>query len=232
MNILVIDIGGSTVKFKLCGDREEMCRFPSGKKMTPEQMVDQVLAHTEAWQYERVSIGFPGIVLHGKPAADPGNLGNGWTRFDFEKAFKKPVKLMNDAAMQALGNYRGGRMLFIGLGTGLGSALILDDVIVPLELGQLSYSLDQTLEDVLSKSARKRNGEEEWEQAVHKSSERLIAAFRTDYLVIGGGGAEVLKQLPEGTTRSSNLKAFTGGERLWNESGFQTKAQEHTWIIT
>ena len=155
--VLVIDVGGSKIKLRK-SDGPQTLKFESGPKMTPSQMVVQAMLLTAKWEYDVVSIGFSGPVVHGKPALDPDNLGPGWTEFDFQKAFRKPVKLINDAAMQALGSYKGGRMLFLGLGTGLGSTLILDEVVVPLELGQLRYSENQTLEDVLGKGS----SEEEW----------------------------------------------------------------------
>ncbi len=233
MRVLVIDIGGSNVKFALCGQRRRSVRsFPSGKRLTPRQMVKKVIEMTADWSYRAVSIGYPGPVMSGRTAGEPPNLGKGWVGYDFEGGFRKPVKIINDAAMQALGSYRGGRMLFVGLGTGLGSALILDDVIVPLELGDLSYSKGRLLFDVLGKEALKANGRSKWEASVHRVTERLAAAFRTDYLVIGGGNVKRIKQMPAGTRRGSNHMAFLGGSRLWNPSTFHAKPKKHTWVIT
>jgi predicted NBD/HSP70 family sugar kinase len=230
MKILVIDVGGSGIKFKIWGKRQQH-RFPSGRHMTPNKMVQGVLEVAQDWKYDVVSIGFPGPVIKGKPAAESPKLGKGWTKFDFEKHFKKPVKIINDAAMQALGSYAGGRMLFIGLGTGLGSALILDDVIVPLELGELAYSKNRTLDGVLGKRGLEKLGKQRWGTSVHRVIRRLRAAFRTDYLVIGGGNADLLKRLPTGARRGSNEKAFIGGARLWRVGAVYAKPQRHTWVI-
>lgn len=230
MKILVIDIGGSHVKFSIWGKREKR-EFVSGRGLTAGTMVRRVLAATREWKFDAVSIGYPGPVIHGQPAGDPPNLGKGWTRFNFEKHFGKPVKIINDAAMQALGSYTGGRMLFIGLGTGLGSSLILDNVVIPLELGELAYSKGRTLVDVLAKNALKMNGPARWEHAVHRVSRHLGAAFRTDYIVLGGGMAKHLKKLPPGARRGSNGKAFTGGARLWGKGNYHAKPRKHTWVI-
>jgi polyphosphate glucokinase len=228
--VLVIDIGGSKIKLRK-SDSPHTLKFESGRKMTPSQMVVQVLGMTANWDYDVISIGFAGPVIHGKPALDPQNLGRGWTDFDFHKAFRKPVKLINDAAMQALGCYTGGRMLFLGLGTGVGSALILDEVVVPLELGQLRYSRNQTLEDVLGKRALKTNGPEKWERAVHGEVANLHKAFAADYVVLGGGNAEKLKRLPKDTRRGSNRYAFHGGVRLWRKTPITAEVREHTLVI-
>jgi predicted NBD/HSP70 family sugar kinase len=231
MNILVIDIGASNVKFTLWR-KHRHSRFSSGKKLTPEQFLQKITSHTAKWRYHAVSIGFPGPVMHGRPAGEPPNLGNGWVGFDFEKRFKVPVKVMNDGAMQALGSYRGGRMLFVGLGTGVGSALILDDVIVPLDLGELGYSKKKTVGEVLGKHALRKDGPKRWEKSVHQIVGRLAAAFRTDYVVIGGGSAKQLKRLPRGAWRGSNRRAFIGGARLWGDGLFHARPRKHTWVIT
>ncbi|HEV2842585.1 MAG TPA: hypothetical protein VGW39_14780 [Chthoniobacterales bacterium] len=228
--VLVIDIGGSNIKLRK-SDSPHTLKFESGRKMTPSQMAVQVLGLTAKWDYDVISIGFAGPVIHGKPAGDPQNLGPGWTDFDFRKAFRKPVKLINDAAMQALGCYTGGRMLFLGLGTGVGSTLILDEVVVPLELGQLRYSRNQTLEDVLGKRAFKANGAEKWERAVHEAVDNLHKAFAADYVVLGGGNAKKLKRLPKETRRGSNRYAFLGGVRLWKKSPLTPEVREHTLVI-
>ena len=230
MKVLVVDIGGSHVKVAVAGRRQKI-KFSSGPNMTPATMVRRILKLTADWNYEAVSIGFPGPVMHGKVVADPPNLSPGWIDFPFEKQFGKPVKVMNDAAMQALGSYRGGRMLFLGLGTGLGSALILDDVIVPLELGELRYSRKKTLAQVLSKAALKKQSRREWERAVHDEVQQLAAAFRTDSIVIGGGLAKHLTRLPRGARRGSNDLAFVGGARLWRGGSIQARPRKHTWVI-
>jgi polyphosphate glucokinase len=199
--------------------------------MIPSQMVVQALLLTAKWEFDVVSIGFAGPVVHGKPACDPDNLGPGWIDFDFRKAFRKPVKLINDAAMQALGSYTVGRMLFLGLGTGLGSTLILDEVVVPLELGRLRYTENQTLEDALGKRTLKEVGRKKWEVAVHAAANNLKKAFVADYLVIGGGNAKKLKKLPKGARRGSNHYAFRGGVRLWRKVPATTEVREHTLLI-
>ncbi len=230
MRVLVIDIGGSNVKFTVWGKRLKG-KFESGKNLTASKMVKEILARTKTCKYDAVSLGFPGPVIHGRPADDPPNLGRGWTGFQFRRYFKKPVRIINDAAMQALGSYRGGRMLFVGLGTGVGSALILDDVVVPLELGELGYAADETVADVLGKRALERNGRKEWERAVHKIVPRLAAAFRTDSLVIGGGNQKKLRRLPNGARRGSNDKAFIGGARLWGLARLRAHPRKHTWVL-
>jgi polyphosphate glucokinase len=231
MRILVIDVGGSHVKFKV-SDCRTSCSFKSGKRLTPERMCEKVLKLSAGWKYDVISIGFPGPVMHGKPAADSPNLSKGWVGFDYEKHFGKRVKIINDAAMQALGSYQGGRMLFVGLGTGVGSALILDSVIVPLELGELKYSAHRTLGEMLGKASLKKVGQSRWEKAVHEVIPRLVASFRADYVVIGGGNAKRLKRLPRGARRGSNARAFTGGMRLWGIGSLRAKPRKHTWIIT
>jgi hypothetical protein len=230
MKILVVDVGGSHIKLKIWGKARKVM-FDSGNRMTPQRMMKQIAALGVDWKYDAVSIGLPAPVIHGRPAGDPPNLGKGWTRFDFEKHFKKPVKIINDAAMQALGSYRGGRMLFLGLGTGVGSALILDDIIVPLDLGDLWYTNDKLLWEVIGKDGRKQAGPKAWERAVHRVARQLMMAFQADHLIIGGGNAKRLKRLPRGARRGSNEKAFTGGARLWRTSARFAQPQKHTWVI-
>lgn len=230
MKILVIDIGGSNVKFKIWGQRGKF-KFKSGRGLTPQKMMKELLAATAHWDFDAVTIGYPGPVIHGRPAEEPPNLGKGWVRFDFEKHFRKPIKIINDAAMQALGSYKGGRMLFLGLGTGLGSALILDDIIVPLDLGDLAYNKDKTVAEVLGKQGLKEIGREAWEKSVHRVVEHLISAFRAEYLVLGGGNAKLLRKLPKGTQRGSNEKAFAGGARLWRACARAVIPQRHTWVV-
>jgi polyphosphate glucokinase len=179
-------------------------------------MVRRVLAATRDWQYDAVSIGYPGPVVHGKPFADPHNLGKGWVGFNFRNAFGRPVKIVNDAVMQAIGSYEGGRMLFLGLGTGLGSALIVDGIVEPLELGHLPYRR-KTFEDYVSARALKRVGPKRWRKAVFDVVERLTAAMEPDYVVIGGGGADELDELPPNARRGDNANAFEGGFRLWQD---------------
>ncbi|HUK81075.1 MAG TPA: ROK family protein [Verrucomicrobiae bacterium] len=214
--VLVIDIGGTNVKFVATGHKTPR-RFPSGPKMTPRRMVAEVKRHTADWKYDVVSIGYPGVVKRGRIVVKPQNLGAGWVGFDFQAAFGRPVKLMNDAAMQALGSYRGGLMLFLGLGTGLGSALIADGVVVPLELAHLSYK-HGTYEDYVGFCGLKHLGRKKWRRYVADVAERFIAALRPDDVVLGGGGAKHLKRLPKGCRLGGNTHAFLGGFRLWDEA--------------
>ena len=231
LRILVIDVGGSKIKLRNSADNR-VAKFPSGKNMTARKMVEQTLKLTSDWEFDAVSIGYPGPVVHGRPAMEPTNISGGWKRFNFKKAFRKPVKLINDAAMQALGSYKGGRMLFVGLGTGLGSTLIVDDVLVPLELGELRYSRRNTLEDVLGKRGLKKIGSARWEATVHAAVANLRKAFVADYVVIGGGNVKKLRRLPSGAQRGSNRYAFLGGIRLWQDSQTRPKGQKHTLIVT
>jgi polyphosphate glucokinase len=213
VKILVIDIGGTNVKM-LASGHESPRKFPSGPELTPDQMVAGVLSATTDWEYEAVSIGFPGPVLCGQPMAEPVNLGRGWMGFDFAAAFHRPVKLINDAAMQALGSYQGGKMLFVGLGTGFGATVIMDGVIEPLELGRFHYK-KSTLEHYVGNRALKRLGRKKWQRHVEENVERLIAALKPDDVVLGGGNAKKLKPLPAGTRLGDNAFAYEGGFRLW-----------------
>jgi polyphosphate glucokinase len=214
MKILVVDIGGTNVKM-LASGHETPRKFPSGLELTPEQMVVGVLAATKDWEYEAVSIGFPGPVLCGQPMTEPVNLGPGWMGFDFEGAFRLPIKVMNDAAMQALGSYQGGKMLFLGFGTGLGATVIMDEVIEPLELGRFHYK-KHTLEHYVGDRGRKRQGRKRWQRHVEEIVERMIAALKPDDVVLGGGNVKRLKPLPAGTRAGANANAFLGGFRLWD----------------
>jgi polyphosphate glucokinase len=213
MKILVIDIGGTNVKM-LASGKETPRKFPSGPKMTPEQMVDGVLSATKDWDYEAVSIGFPGPILCGQPMTEPVNLGPGWMGFDFEAAFRLPVRVVNDAGMQALGSYQGGKMLFLGLGTGLGAAVIMDGNLEALELGRFYYK-KHTLEHYLGNRALKRQGRKKWRCHVEEVVERLVAALKPDDVVLGGGNVKKLIRLPPGTRAGDNANAFLGGFRLW-----------------
>jgi predicted NBD/HSP70 family sugar kinase len=181
-------------------------------------MVQAVRKATAGWKYEAVSIGYPGPVVHGKPVADPVNLGGGWIRFSFEKAFGRPVKMINDAAMQALGTYQGGRMLFLGLGTGLGSAMIVDGVVEPMELAHLPYK-SRTYEDYVGQRGRERLGTKKWRREVAVVIQLFKAAFDADYFVVGGGNAKRLKKLPRGVRLGDNANAFLGGFKLWARRG-------------
>jgi polyphosphate glucokinase len=213
-SVLVVDVGGSHVKTLVSG-ADERRRFDSGPTMTAREMVDGVQRITDGWSWDVVTVGIPTPVRGGKVVAEPVNLGDGWVGFDYEGAFGKPTKLVNDAAMQAIGSYRGGRMLFLGLGTGLGSALIADGVIEPLELGHLPFR-KKTFEDYVSERALHKMGKKEWRHAVFEVVERLVAAMEADDVVIGGGGVQELDELPPGCRRGANENAFVGGFRLWD----------------
>lgn len=213
----MIDIGGTHVKILVSGCREPL-RIPSGPTLTPRRMVAAVRKAAANWKYAHVSIGYPGPVLHGKAVGEPHNLGCGWVGFDFRKAFGVPVKLVNDAAMQAIGSYDGRRMLFLGLGTGLGSALIVDGILEPLELAHLPYKHGRTYEDYIGLRGLERLGKKRWRRHVTEVVTRLKAALEADYVVIGGGNAKLLKELPEGARLGSNDNAFRGGFRLWKKS--------------
>jgi polyphosphate glucokinase len=214
--ILAIDVGGTHVKVML-NSRLEKRQVPSGPEMTAKDMVAKVKDLTPDWNYDVASIGYPGLVVHGRPIVEPYNLGNGWVGFNFADALGCPVKVVNDAVMQALGSYSGGRMLFLGLGTGLGSAMIIDGVIEPMELGHLPYKDGKTFEDHLGLKGMKRTGKKKWRAEVTAAVTHLKAALLPDYVVIGGGNAQQLKRLPADTKLGNNEKAFTGGFLLWDE---------------
>jgi len=212
--ILVIDVGGSHIKCIATGRRNPV-KFKSGPKMTAASMVLEVLKVTHGWKFDLVSLGYPGVVHRGRIAREPHNLGSGWVGFDFPAAFKRPVRIINDAAMQALGAYRGGRMLFLGLGTGLGSALVIDGAIVAMELGHLHYADGHTYEDFVGKRARKRLGKKKWRAKVRDVVRGFRHALLPDYVVLGGGNAAHVKRLPPQTRLGGNADAFLGGFRLW-----------------
>ena len=211
--VLAVDVGGSHVKALLNG-LDERRRFTSGPDMTAKQMVKGVLELTEDWDYVGISVGVPGPVHDGKVVREPVNLGKGWVGFDFEDALGKPTKVINDAAMQAFGSYDGGRMLFLGLGTGLGTTMIFDGVLAPMELGHLPYR-KATYEDYVGEAALERDGQKHWKKAVADTIERLSAALLPDYVVLGGGNARELDELPPNCRLGHNEDAFLGGFRLW-----------------
>jgi polyphosphate glucokinase len=213
--VLTVDIGGSNVKTLASGQTEPRKRR-SGKNLTPMKMVEIVKELAEGWDYDAISIGYPGLVGTQGPSSEPGNLGDGWVGFDFSSAFDLPVRIMNDAAMQALGSYEGGRMLFLGLGAGLGSAMITEEFIITLELGQIPYRRGVTLGDALGSRGLKRSGKPKWRRAVMEMAPALMKAFLADSVAIGGGNARKLKELPAGIRLSHNLTAFRGGYRMWN----------------
>ncbi len=220
--ILVIDVGGTHVKMLATGQKQPV-NIVSGPEMTARKMVKQVRKVTAGWDYSAVSIGYPGPVIHGHPLCEPHNLGRGWVGFDFKKAFGRPVKILNDAAMQALGIYKGGRMLFLGLGTGLGSAMIVDATLEPMEIAHLPYKKGRTFEDYLGLRGLKRLGKRKWRRHVAEVVEELRNALEADYVVLGGGNAKLLKKLPPNARLGDNSTAFTGGFRLWQDPGAHAK---------
>jgi len=217
--VLAVDVGGSHVK-ALTSKESERRRFKSGPELTAKQMVAGVLKAVDGWSWDVASVGIPTPVRGGKVVAEPVNLGDGWVGFDFEAAFGKPTKVINDATMQAVGSYVGGRMLFLGLGTGLGSTMITDGVIEPLELGHLPFR-KKTFEDYVSEHALEKSGKKKWTEAVFETVQQLSAAMEPDYVVLGGGGAEELDELPPGCRLGDNENAFLGGFRLWDPDWLQ-----------
>src|SRR5678816_4484490 len=216
MNVLVIDIGGTHVKVLATG-QEAHREFNSGPALTPKRMVSRVRKIVADWKYDVVSIGYPGPVLQNRPVSEPWNLGKGWCGFNFERAFNSPVKVVNDAAMQALGSYKRGKMLFLGLGTGLGSALIVDGIVEPMELGHLPYK-KATFEDYVGVRGLERYGKKKWRRYVADVVERLVAALEPEDVVLGGGNVDRLKKLPPGCRAGNNVNAFRGGFRLWDQA--------------
>jgi polyphosphate glucokinase len=212
--ILVLDVGGTNIKAQATGQKQPR-KIPSGPHMTAKDMVRDVKAATRDWKYDRVSIGYPGPVTAGHPVREPVNLGGGWVGFNYKKALGCPVRIVNDAAMQALGSYHGGRMLFLGLGTGLGSAMIVDGILEPMELAHLPYKHGKTYEEYLGLRGLKRLGKKKWRKEVFKTTEKLIGALQADYVVLGGGNAKKLKKLPPGARMGRNENAILGGFRLW-----------------
>lgn len=216
MRVLVIDVGGSHIKALATGHRVPV-KILSGPNLTAKEMVRSIRQAVANWKYSAVSIGYPGVVMHGKPVNEPRNLGVGWVGFDFKKAFGCPVKVINDAAMQALGSYQGGRMLFLGLGTGLGSALVIDGVLEPMELAHLPYKKGRTIEGYVGNAGLKRLGRKKWRRYVLDVVTRLKAALEVDDVVVGGGNAKLLRRLPAGARLGANANAFIGGYRLWKK---------------
>jgi predicted NBD/HSP70 family sugar kinase len=217
-DILVVDVGGTNVKLRGAG-QEQTIKFPSGANMSPQQMMSTIHREIAGWSVQAVSIGLPGLVLHGRILHEPRNLGEGWVGFDFGSAFRTPIKVINDAAMQALGSYKGGRMLFLGLGTGLGSAFIVDGRLESLELGQLLYRKHCTYEDYVGARALERLGKKEWSRHVTLIVKYFRKALGADYVVLGGGNAKKLTSLPPKCVMGDNENAFIGGLRLWEQMG-------------
>jgi predicted NBD/HSP70 family sugar kinase len=224
MNVLVVDVGGTNIKILATG-QELRRKFVSGPTMTPDKMVTGVQQLAVDWKYEAVSIGYPGPVSRGRIVREPHNLGSGWIGFDFEAAFMRPVRIINDAAMQALGNYEGGKMLFLGLGTGLGAALVVEGVVVPLEVAHLPYR-QATFEDYVGLRGLERWGKKQWRTFVEDVVSHLSAALQADEIVLGGGNTKELKELPPGCRAGAKSSAFRGGFRLWEEAK-ATTLEEH-----
>jgi polyphosphate glucokinase len=222
MNVLVVDVGGTHVKILATG-KDAPRKFVSGPNLTPARMVSGVKQLAGEWQFDCVTVGYPGPVIRGRIASEPHNLGAGWLGFDFEAEFGCPVRLINDAAMQALGSYEGGRMLFLGLGTGLGSALVLEGIVQPTELAHLPYRKG-TFEDYIGLRGLKRLGRKKWRACVIDAVSRLIAALEPEYVVLGGGNVKELKELPQGCRAGTNAAAFRGGFRLWEQPSITTQA--------
>lgn len=216
MKILVIDIGGTNVKVWKASESDET-KIPSNKKLTPSTFVNKVRRTASDWKFDRVSIGYPGHVRHGSPIAEPVNLGSGWTDFDYAAVFGCPVRIMNDACMQALGSYEGGRMLYLGLGTSVGCAYIIDTTIVPLALGHLKLRHDKTVDECINRTALDAGPIKKWKKNVAEVASILNAAFLADYVVIGGGNAKKMDKMPEGCRRGGNHNAYFGGLRMWED---------------
>jgi len=225
--VLVIDVGGTSVKILATGQTEHR-GFPSGPKLTPSQMVSGVKKLARDWTYDAVSIGYPGPVVHGCPIAEPYNLGRGWVGFDFAAAFGRPVRLVNDAAMQALGSYKGGKMLFLGLGTGFGSAMVVNGIVEPMELGHLPYKKG-VFEDYVGRRGLEQYGKKKWRRHVADVVARFIAALEPDDTVIGGGNVKKLNALPPSSRAGDNDNAFAGGFRLWERAQAHTGMPSKPW---
>ena len=214
--VLVIDVGGTNIKMLATGQTEPR-RYPSGHTMTPGRMIRVVKESVRDWKFDCVSLGFPGPIINECPLRDPHNLGSGWVGFNFREAFGCPVKIINDAAMQALGSYQGGRMLFLGLGTGLGAAMIVDGMLQPMELAHLIYKNGKTYEDYLGLRGLKRSGTKKWRKHVATIVKKLKTALKANYVVLGGGNSKKLKKLPAGARLGSNRNAFLGGFCMWQK---------------
>jgi polyphosphate glucokinase len=230
MKVLMIDIGGTNVKMMVSGNGE-MRKFPSGRELTARAMVAAVKESTSDWDFEVISLGFPGLVKNGGLIREPLNLSGGWLRFDFERAFDRPVRIINDAAMHALANYQGGRMLFVGFGTSVGAALVADGVVVPVELGLIPFSRRSTFMSRLTKEARRQNGQKRWQRDVHTAVQLLQDIFWPEDTVIGGGNAKVLDPLPPRCRRTSNLDGIIGAARLWKGVDLYAEPCGTTWRI-
>jgi len=225
MNVLVLDVGGTNIKVGVTG-QEEVRKVPSGPDMTPQRLVEDVREATKDWQFNAISVGFPAPVVRGQIQREPANLAPGWVGFDFAAAFGKPVKVINDAAMQALGSYEGGRMLFMGLGTGLGTTLIIDNLVAPMELAHLPFRKKRTYEDYLGERGLHRLGRRRWQDYVEEVVALFKAGFVVDYVVLGGGNAKKLLRLPPHARAGDNRNAMLGGFRLWEKD---EQTQQHRY---
>lgn len=230
MKILMIDVGGTNVKV-MCERDGEMRKIKSHEAMSAAEMAEGVVAAVADWTYDAVSIGYPGLLHKGRPVRDPHNLGEGWLNFDYEKAFQKPVRMINDAAMQALGNYVHGRLLFLGFGTSIGTCVIADDTVLPIETGLIKLSKNVRLVDKVSKEALKNDGIKTWLEAVQESIDLLRDVFRPDEIVLGGGNAKLIDPMPPDCRPVNNASAYVGAERLWEEADLHAAACESTWQI-
>lgn len=230
MKILMLDVGGTNVKLMASG-HEGRRKVPSGPKLTASQMVKEVLKATKDWEYEAISLGYPGLVSEGKPAREPLNLGGGWLNYDYKKAFKKPVRFINDAAMQALASYEGGRMLFLGFGTSIGATIIVDDVIMPFEIGMLRLTRRARFMDRLTDEAFKREGRKLWRRSAYEAIEIMRDVFKPDDTVLGGGNASEIDPLPKGCRIRDNQAAFTGAIRLWPGADMLAEPHGTSWRI-
>jgi polyphosphate glucokinase len=222
--ILMVDVGGTNAKC-MATNQEGLVKIPTGPNFTPQKLMRELLKETKDWRYDAVTIGYPGVVVDGKPDKEPGNLGSGWLKFRFRDAFKKPVRIINDAAMQALAAYESGRMLFVGFGTSVGGAIIVDDVVIPLEIGMLHLSSGRRLLERLKDKHLKEHGRRKWRRSVDDAIETLRAVFHPDDIVLGGGNVKHIGPLPKGCRESDNQKAFRGAARLW--PGADMLAESH-----
>jgi polyphosphate glucokinase len=229
MDVLVIDVGGSSVKLWHTA-HEEHRKFPSGKDLTPEQMVEQIKEIVGDWQWEAIALGLPCRVSAGRPVEDPQNLGPGWVAYNFSSAFGQPVRIMNDAALQALGSYDGGRMLFLGLGTAVGSAYIADHLILSLDLGRMLYGKEHLFE-LLGDAGFEELGPKKWQAVVHEILPALKNAMMADYLVLGGGSVKKIEELPDGVRRGHNRTVVEGGRKLWEELPDPTSKDNNVWMV-
>jgi polyphosphate glucokinase len=231
MKVLMLDVGGSNVKMKASADGE-IRKIPSGENLTAAQMVRSVRGIAHDWDFDRVSIGYPGLLRHGRPSREPLNLGSGWLDFDYERAFGVPVRFMNDAGMQALGNYESGRLLFLGFGTSTGASLIADDALIGVEIGLLRFTRQTKFMDALSKKGRRHLGQRRWLKAVHRAVGMLQDVFHPDLTVLGGGNSKLIEPMPEGCRRVENSSAYRGAERMWEEADLFARPSATTWRIT